>query len=409
MTDRNDPREYLKINEAAQFLGVNPRTVYRHIKTGKIPASMVGGLYLIRRSDLEAVLSESRLDQRAEVTPLHPVLRCGSCYSILISESQIAATCAAESCEEILCASCKIEGKRFCARHQPSAQDRLQTALQALARGEIPLVVRSGEARLREINFTERILTRLTGITTLIHPLDGSVITIQNWQTCLEQGDHRADVMRLLNKVFLDSQTIAQMPLNAWFTARPPQPKGTDGPPVEIQVNTISRLQAHANNGFDSYPLDSQDLQAWLSRQIEEANTEQCFRLILLASTTGWDPSARRMIAASEQPGQAFVARRLLVYLFDLENGDLIYNEKDDRARIYAELFVPLLESEQIAEAVRAINNELLVYDSLTLEQAGRTLPFSKSVLKLAFQRMAQGDTYSIMEIPRLGMALIRN
>lgn len=409
MVDRHNLPEYLKIHEAARFLGVNPRTVYRHIKAGKLPASMVGGLYLIRRSDLEAVLTESRLEPKAEEPAARTVLRCGSCYRILASESQVANTCAAQGCEEVVCKTCQAEGKQHCAQHQPTPQDRLQAALLAQARGELPLVLRSSEARLREVNFIERILARLTGIATFIHPVSGEAFTVKDWQGCLEQGDQRAEIMRLLNKVFLDAQTLAQLPLNAWFSARPSLPKGSRSLPVEIHAQVLSHLAAHVNEGFDTFPLGLTELQPLLSGLIEETLARQSFRLALLASTTGWDESARRLVAATDRPGQAFTGRFALVYLFDMEKGDLIFNAQDDRTRGYAELFVPLLVSEQISEAAALIEKELLVYDSLTLEHASRTLPFSQEILNQAFQRLAQGESYALMDMPRLGLTLIRN
>ena len=153
----------------------------------------------------------------------------------------------------------------------------------------------------------------------------------------------------------------------------------------------------------------SPELQPLLTGLIEETLTGQSFRLALLASTTGWDESARRLVSATDRPGQAFAGRFVLVYLFDMEKGDLIFNAQDDRTRGYAELFVPLLVSEQVSEAAALIEKELLVYDSLTLEHASRTLPFSQEILNQAFQRLAQGESYALMDMPRLGLTLIRN
>ena len=133
MTDRRENPEFLKINEAARLLGVNPRTIYRHVWAGKLPASKVGGLYLIRRRDLETYLAEGRLEAKADDESPRPVLRCGSCYRILPSESMVAGACAAQDCEEVLCKTCQAEGKQHCAQHQPTPQDRLQTALLAQA------------------------------------------------------------------------------------------------------------------------------------------------------------------------------------------------------------------------------------------------------------------------------------
>ena len=50
--------EYLKISEAAQLLGVTKRWVYRRVLSGELPASKVGNLYFIHRSDLKSLMEQ---------------------------------------------------------------------------------------------------------------------------------------------------------------------------------------------------------------------------------------------------------------------------------------------------------------------------------------------------------------
>ena len=45
---------FLSIQEAADYLGVDYKTVYRLVRAGKLPAGKFGGMYRIRRDDLEA-------------------------------------------------------------------------------------------------------------------------------------------------------------------------------------------------------------------------------------------------------------------------------------------------------------------------------------------------------------------
>ena len=89
--DKKDS-EYMKIGEAAQFLGVARRTVYRRIWSGDLAASKVGGLYYIRRADLEAMLDSGR--KKASPQEEHrpqPALKCGACFRLLESDAQIEA------------------------------------------------------------------------------------------------------------------------------------------------------------------------------------------------------------------------------------------------------------------------------------------------------------------------------
>ncbi len=48
--------EVMTVSEVAQFLRVNPQTVYRKAKAGELPAVRIGRAIRFRRSELEAWL-----------------------------------------------------------------------------------------------------------------------------------------------------------------------------------------------------------------------------------------------------------------------------------------------------------------------------------------------------------------
>ena len=49
-------KQFLSIREAAQYLNVEYKTLYRLVVAGKIPASRVGGVYRIKRQDIDDYL-----------------------------------------------------------------------------------------------------------------------------------------------------------------------------------------------------------------------------------------------------------------------------------------------------------------------------------------------------------------
>ena len=55
------------LQQAAAELGVHYQTAYRWVRTGKLPADLVGGRYLVDRSDIAAV-SADELAPRASAT-----------------------------------------------------------------------------------------------------------------------------------------------------------------------------------------------------------------------------------------------------------------------------------------------------------------------------------------------------
>ncbi|MDQ7843659.1 MAG: helix-turn-helix domain-containing protein [Armatimonadota bacterium] len=53
-------REVLTVEQAAQYLQVHKITLYKYIRTGRLPAAKLGKVYRILRRDLEAFVAPSR-------------------------------------------------------------------------------------------------------------------------------------------------------------------------------------------------------------------------------------------------------------------------------------------------------------------------------------------------------------
>lgn len=405
--DKKD-QDLLKITEAAQFLGVARRTVYRRIWSGELPASKVGGLYFIRRADLEALLEKGR-----HPTPKKPPqaktepLKCGLCFRVIESDSQVGDLCQTEGCEKVICQACWGKGEKHCVQHLPDREEKWHKAQEAHQAGELSLLVKASHARLQEINFLNRVQTRIHQVSTLIHPRTEEVLTVEEWDEHRQTGDERARVMKLLGRMVLDKETTSQVPLNAWARWDLPPAKGQEGLPLRVTTHVLSRTEEMLRDGFDTHPLGEDELTRRLAQMGEEAETDQVVTLAALASTTGWDEAARRAIQG-DSPGQAFTHRHLLIYLFDLRSGTLIYNLHDDRLRGYLELFTPTLPAEEIKEVIAAIKKEFITHDSLSLELAVETLPYARSVLHKAFERLAATGEYALTEVPEIGPALIR-
>ena len=58
MTDRKELKVYTP-TEAAELLKVNPQTVWKYIREGRLRASKLGRVYRIRESDLELLLDQT--------------------------------------------------------------------------------------------------------------------------------------------------------------------------------------------------------------------------------------------------------------------------------------------------------------------------------------------------------------
>jgi excisionase family DNA binding protein len=408
MSAKNPDPDLMKIGEAASYLGVARRTIYRWIWGGELPASKIGGLYFIHRDDLEAKLSQSRTARERETQSPDTAVqaKCGLCRRLIRAASQVGGACQAEGCEALLCITCAAEGHTYCSSHTPTVEGQLLEAEARFARGEVPVLLRSNYARLREITFLHRLRARIAEVNTLIHPVSGDVLTISDWETHAKQGDERAKVMQFLHKVILDTEIIARSPLNAWVAYHLPAQRGKENGLV-IHVQVLSHLSEMLKDGYDTQPFSENELVDLLNLYSEKAEQERTVTMLVLAATTGWQSSARRLIAGDEA-GTAFVHRWLLVYLFDMESGQLFYNEDDERLRGYAEIFSPILPAEEIEEVIRAVEKELVIYESLTLEYATELLPYPKESIHEAFKRMKQTGKYLLVDIPKTGLAIVR-
>ena len=407
MTDDKTNSDFLKIPEAARYLGVTRRWVYRRIWSGDLPASKVGGLYFIQRKDIDALLEQGKLGGTMKEEVKESLLKCGHCFRLLDSDTLIGDVCQAENCEQLICTQCLAEGSRFCVEHLPDKDQLWEAALEDFRQGKIPLLVKASQARLREVNFIQRFQTRLSSIGTLRHPLTDEMLSVSNWEALLEGGDEQAEVMRLLNKAVLEAEWLAKVPLNAFARYRLPPVKKQRGAPVTVLACTFSPLPEMLQKGFATHSLSADDLTARLLRLGEEAQRAQTMTLALLAATTGWDVPARDLVQGSGA-GTAFAHRWMLVYLYDMETRQIIYNRQDSRLRGFAEIFTPLLPSEEVEEVIAAVEKEMGIYESLTMEHALRAFSYSQSVLKKAFEQMASSGRYALTEVPNLGMAIVR-
>jgi len=169
-------KPFLSLRDAAQYLGVEYKTVYRLVKAGDLPAGKIGGVYRIRHADLDAYFER----QKAQVPATHgipagpapardAVLRCGRCRRLISGKP--AGACQAPGCAEVLCPQCWQSGsQRVCRTHEPGQAEQLAQAQQDLAAGAIPVLVRREEARERELNLLRRFDLKVRAISVLRDP-----------------------------------------------------------------------------------------------------------------------------------------------------------------------------------------------------------------------------------------------
>ena len=115
----------LSIEEVAEILDLEYKTIYRLIRGGELPAARIGRVYRVNRADLEAFLERQKQVVHEAATGKKLVaqreVRCGSCGERIVSELGIAGRC--EVCQAALCAECfGINKIKRCKPHREKEQ-----------------------------------------------------------------------------------------------------------------------------------------------------------------------------------------------------------------------------------------------------------------------------------------------
>ena len=111
----------LSIEEVAEILGLEYKTIYRLVRNGELPAAKVGRVYRVYMADLEAFLERQKQVVHEAATgkklAAQREVRCGGCGARIVSELGIAGRC--ETCQAALCAECfGIKKIKRCKPHQ---------------------------------------------------------------------------------------------------------------------------------------------------------------------------------------------------------------------------------------------------------------------------------------------------
>lgn len=408
--------EFLSIKDAAAFLDVEYKTVYHLVTSGKLPAARVGKLYRIDRKDLEAYLQASKKATATMATPVSPDdhLLCGYCGRVIPNPDQSGGQCDERACDELICAVCWGRGVRYCRTHQPTPDEQLAWARQALAQGRVDRVVTAIEARQREQAFLARFEERVFGVAAVQHPLTGEVIQVRNWNDVRTYTDESARLLDLLGVAYLEHATVAVTPINAGVRfdlwegslgrSRPRQG-------LVLEARCVSDLAAHVSRKLVTEPSALALLMTHLNvRQMEAEQTNTLF-VTALAATAGWDQDSVRYVAASPE-GRSYRHRLLLPVLVDLHTGQLTFNHTDERLKGFVGLFNLAREVEQVLRVRRLIESKIEAEHrrgGVTLSEVVEEFREDPALVRQAFDQLAQDYRYRFVADKDTGGMLLIN
>lgn len=120
MPEERKDKPFLTIQDVAELFDLDYKSVYRLVLSGQLPAAKIGGVYRIRREDLDAFFERQKLavrPTRGAVPVLEPT-SCARCNKAFRVPSMVAGKCQKDGCDAPLCTVCWAKkDERFCLEH----------------------------------------------------------------------------------------------------------------------------------------------------------------------------------------------------------------------------------------------------------------------------------------------------
>ncbi len=421
---------FISIKEAADYLNVEYKTVYRLVRLGQLPAGRIGGVYRIRRADLDhyfeqqkttppsaaptpADLESGRSLPFFETAPpiLHDekqLLRCGRCLKLIASPAAAGGRCETDGCQKLICVDCWREADgHLCREHSPTAQEKLAEAHRLLADGTIQRLVMGAEARQREMGFINRFDYKISQIASIRNPISGRVVHVSDWGALRSAGDDTGRLLELRGVGYLDKTLRSQLPVNQRSLYDVHEAGESVGLMLEAVV--LSHLEAYVRQGFDTAQATMADILPLLKLRADAAESRRAGYVLGIASPTGWDNDAVAYIQADPK-GRSYSHRLLMPCLIDLETGALIYNTLDERLASLAPIFSPQLAGEAAEDLARRLRETLLSgkWGSISASQAAAEFGASEDLVAKAFARLGESGQFSVEQIKGVGLAISR-
>lgn len=345
--------QFYSIQEAADFLQVDYKVVYRLVREGKIPSSRVGWQYRMTQEDLNTYLNMQRAVQRSQA--------------------------AGEERE----------------RHSP--RNGNGRAARAEAKG-----VSKVQARQMEQNAVNRFNQKVREIGTLRHPVTGKLLMVGEWESNYEKSEDLEGLMEALNTAFLDRVTLATTPRNSRIRYR----LQAEGGGLALELRFLAHLPTLCNAGADDEPSTLEELMVVLDELEERHEKEGDVQVVGLASPTGWSQEAVDYIGASES-GRSYSHSHIGVLLLDLRGEELLYNELHALTAGFAGLFRLATEQEDVSSLEDKLQFDLLERGGIILADFAEQTGVSQEMAENAARRLVATGKYRLLEDNESGTILV--
>ncbi len=368
---------FYSVREAADYLQVDYKVVYRLVKEGKLPSSRVGWQFRITQEDLNAYLNAERAKQES----LAQNLRTQQMANAASAPATAAATPPTASSEGA------------------ASQPPTRTDAAGAAPSEPITKIR---ARQIEQNFINRFQEKVESVETIRHPVTGQLLPVRNWKETVTVEEDRAALMQAMNSAFLDRKTLATTPRNVRcrYTL-------AVEPPFAIEARVLAHLEAFCRHGADDQPATLEDLMVAIDEYEEELRQRKLTVVAGLASPTGWDAEAISYIANSGR-GNSYRNRNVMLILVDLRNEAVFCDEQDAVVRGFGGLYELATDLENIAMLRAQLLAELDGRSGLILADTAQALGVTPELLEEAARQLVGEGGYRLVPDKPDGLIMVK-
>ncbi len=422
--------KFLTLEESAERLGVDYKTVYRLVRAGELPAGRVGRIYRVRKEDIDAYFERQQRQVAEEARSLRPAesRKCSACGAEMLSELSVGGGCI--RCGRDICQACwSVRKVKHCSEHadavdaeqegepdEDSEEDRKtagstpesttgkkesktkkiretpRQAVQRLKSTGAPALT-AEDAALREKTFLRAFSQRIEHIEELPQPLTGRRIA-------LRQARVRHELQPKDGKTSVPENAVSRMILRTGGWGKPKDC-------LTLEARFLSRLELFEQQGYDAAPLGEAELTPLLDELADRAAKKECFHVAVVASPTGWTPEAVKRVSDRHHQ-RAFHHKYAAVVLVDLHQDKPFFDESDQRLYAFWPLAAPAKHAEEVRRCAEIVRDMLAERNSIKLPDAARACKSHQEFLRDAFRQLAEEGDYAVDELEDIGTVISR-
>ncbi|HUT61634.1 MAG TPA: helix-turn-helix domain-containing protein [Phycisphaerae bacterium] len=398
---------YLTIEEVAERLGVDYKTVYRLIRSGEIAAGKIGRVYRILDTDLDAYFARQKQLMARQTRGLKPLegTRCAACAELIVSELSVGGHCA--HCGHEICLACwSIRKVRACPTHEPfipknlpsvaastpvPAHDAVQPVAEAVdpaqaaarLQAEGKPAITAADAVAAEEAFIRAFARRLELIDDLPDPISGTAVRLR-----AARVKHELESAAPAPRPGLPANRISRFTLRFGGWGRP---KAC----LTLEARFICRPDVLAAQGYDAEPVSDAELAAALNAISDQAAKAGCFHAVIIGSPTGFSESARAIIV--DPARSAFFRDRLAaVALLDLHADVVTLDETDERFLPFWPLVAPARFRAALDQCQQTIRQVLAPGGTMTLAEAALACRVNQNWMRTAATELARDGEFAM-------------